>query len=267
MTRRLETAMSAARAAGRVLRGKLADRRAIRSKGKRDIVTDADYAADRAVRAILQARFPQDHFLSEEDTPKKRKRLWADAAVSEGECLWIVDPLDGTTNYAHHLPVFAVSIAAYQAGTVRLGVVYDPLRDELFAAERSRGACLNGKRLAVSATRAFANAVIGTEFARDQTARSQTTAIFARMLARVTTGRAFGSAALSLCYVAAGRLDGYFHFSLSPWDVAAAALIIEEAGGRVTDLTGNAWTVHSKSYFASNGLLHPQMLRHFRRTQ
>jgi myo-inositol-1(or 4)-monophosphatase len=139
--------------------------------------------------------------------------------------------------------------------------VYEPLRGEMFAAERGAGAFLNGARIKVSATRQFARAVIGTEFARDQTSRSRTTALFTRVLARATSGRAFGSAALSLCYVAAGRLDGYFHLALSPWDVAAGALIIEEAGGKITALTGEPWDVHSKSYVTSNGILHSQLLR------
>ena len=261
MTQRLLTAMRAARAAGRILRDKLDGAREIRTKGKRDIVTDADYAADRAIRSILLARYPRDQFLSEEDRAETREQLWARAGTSDGARLWIVDPLDGTTNYAHRLPAFTVSIALYQQGAVQLGVVYEPLHDEMFAAERGAGAFLNGKQMKVSATRQFERAVIGTEFARDQTSRSRTTAMFTRVLARATSGRAFGSAALSLCYVAAGRLDGYFHLSLSPWDVAAGALIIEEAGGRITTLTGEPWSIHSKAYVTSNGLLHYQLLR------
>jgi myo-inositol-1(or 4)-monophosphatase len=261
MTQRLQAAIRAARAAGKVLRDKLDDTRDIRFKGKRDIVTDADYAADRAVRSILHTRYPRDCFLSEEDSPETREQLWARAGSSDEARLWIVDPLDGTTNYAHRLPAFTVSIALYQQGAVQLGVVYEPLRGEMFAAERGAGAFLNGARIKVSATRQFARAVIGTEFARDQTSRSRTTALFTRVLARATSGRAFGSAALSLCYVAAGRLDGYFHLSLSPWDVAAGALIIEEAGGKITALTGEPWDVHSKSYVTSNGILHSQLLR------
>ncbi len=253
--------MRAARAAGKILREELDGAREIRSKGKRDIVTDADYAADHAVRSILHARYPRDHFLSEEDSAETREQLWARAGASDGARLWIVDPLDGTTNYAHRLPAFTVSIALYQQGAVQLGVVYDPLRDEMFAAERGAGAFLNGKRIKVSATRQFERAVIGTEFARDQKSRSRTIAMFTRVLARVTSGRAFGSAALSLCFVAAGRLDGYFHLALSPWDVAAGALIIEQAGGKITTLTGEPWSVHSKSYVTSNGLLHHQLLR------
>ncbi len=265
MSERLQIATRAARAAGKIIREKLGGVREIKSKGKRDIVTDADFAADRTIRALVLTHFPRDHFLSEEDAPAARQPLWARVEEFGAECLWVVDPLDGTTNYAHRLPAFCVSIALYQRGAVQIGVVYDPLRDELFAAERGHGARLNSKRLAVSATRRFEHAVVGTEWARDQHVRERTAAIFARMVARATTARAFGSAALSLCYVAAGRLDAYFHLALSPWDVAAAALIIEEAGGRVTTPLGAKWTVHSRAYVSSNRHLHAQMLRYFKR--
>jgi len=264
MNQRLQTARRAARAAGKILRDKLGDTRDIRSKGKRDIVTDADYAADHAVRTILHARFPRDHFLSEEDPPDTRNEIWARVEASSDERLWIVDPLDGTTNYSRRLPCFSVSIGLYQAGAPQMGVVYDPLCDEMFTAERGGGAFLNGKRLQVSATDRFENAVIAVEWARQQDLREQTAGTFARMVERATTGRAFGSAALSLCYIAAARLDVYFNLGLSPWDVAAAALIIEEAGGRVTTPTGAPWSVHSRAFAASNGLLHAEMLGYFK---
>lgn len=264
MSQRFQIAQSAARAAGTLLRQKLASRRDIHSKGKRDIVTDADYAADRTIRQMIRAHFPEDSFLSEEDPVETREELWASVEKEDSRRLWVVDPLDGTTNYAHRLPFFGVSMALYQHRTVQIGVVYDPLRDEMFAAEKGRGAFLNGARLAVSTTRRFEDSVIGTEWAHTQEPRVKTAAIFEEVVSRVTTGRAFGSAALSLCYVAAGRLDGYFHLSLSPWDMAAAALIIEEAGGRLTTVAGKPWTVHSAGYVASNGLVHRPLLRFFR---
>jgi myo-inositol-1(or 4)-monophosphatase len=264
MTLRLPIAIRAARAAGKVLQDKFAGTREIHSKGKRDIVTDADYAADHTLRAIIHARFPHDQFISEEDDATTRKALWARARTPDELALWIMDPLDGTTNYVHRLPVFSVSLALFQANAVQIGVVYDPIREELFAAERGGGAHLNGKPIRVSATRVFDDAVIGVEWARKQKSREHTSSILRRMLARVMTARAFGSAALSLCYLATGRLDGYLHLSLSPWDVAAAALIVEEAGGRVTTPAGRAWDVHAQAYVASNGHLHAQMLRFFR---
>lgn len=264
MSHRLLTAQRAARAAGKILAAKLHDARDIRYKGKRDIVTDADYAADRAIKQIALARFPNDKFVSEEGDLEEHKRLWAQADASNDLALWIVDPLDGTTNYSRTLYAFCTSIAVYQAGRVQIGVVYDPITRELYSAERGRGAFLNGKPIHVSAIRPLEGAVFGAEWGRAPQVRRRSSAVFARILQRVMTGRVFGSAALSLCHVAAGRMDGYMHLSLAPWDVAAAALIAEEAGGKITTPTGAAWTVHSKEYVASNGHLHPTILKYFR---
>jgi myo-inositol-1(or 4)-monophosphatase len=264
MNPRLQIAMRAARAAGQILHRKFDETREIRSKGKRDIVTDADYAADRAVREILFARFPEDRLLSEESDAAAQDGLWKEVRADETLGLWILDPLDGTTNYAHHQSIFCVSIALYQFKAVQIGVIYDPIHDELFAAERGRGATLNGRPIAVSTTEKFGDAVIGMEWARRQSIRLRTTKVLARMVARAMTARSTGSAALSLCSIAAGRLDAYFHLSLAPWDVAAGALIVEEAGGRVTTPTGAPWAVDSRAYVASNGKLHPVALRFFR---
>jgi myo-inositol-1(or 4)-monophosphatase len=261
MSQRLDAAMRAARAAGRIVYDKLSQKRTIKSKGKRDIVTDADFAADRTVRSILRAGFPHDQFLSEEDSAEKRQGLWALVRAAGDTPLWVVDPLDGTANYAQRLPCFAVSIALYQAGAVQIGVVYDPLRNDMFTTERGQGAFLNGRRLTVSSKRGFQSAVVGTDWARVPKLRERTATIFSQMVVRATTGLVLGSAALSLCYVAAARLDAYFHLSLSPWDVAAGALIVEQAGGRVTELSGAPWSVQSKAYIVSNGYLHSQMLR------
>jgi len=175
----------------------------------------------------------------------------------------VVDPLDGTANYAHRIPAFAVSIALYREGAVRLGAVYDPIRDELFAAEEGKGATLNGKPIHVS-PRGFADAIIGLEFGRKAIPRDRTARVLARLLDRALTARSTGSAALSMGYVAAGRFDVYYHFSLSPWDVAAAAHIIEQAGGRVTTLANEPWSVHAQAYVATNGKLHARVLRYFR---
>ncbi len=262
MSQRLQTAVRAARAAGRVLHAKIDAARDIRAKGKRDIVTDADYAAEQAVREVLLARYPEDRFLSEESDALERQALWAQAEAADSCALWVVDPLDGTTNYAHHLHVFCVSIALYAQRRVQLGVVYDPVSQEMFAAERGCGATVNGKPIRTSGTQVLDNAVIGMDWARAQAVRKRSAGALARMILRVMTLRASGSAALSLCYVAAGRLDAYFHYSLSPWDVAAGALVVEEAGGKVTTPAGEAWSVHSQAYVVSNGPLHRAMLRH-----
>jgi myo-inositol-1(or 4)-monophosphatase len=263
MPSRLQIASRAARAAGELLHRKFDGVREIHSKGNRDIVTDADYASDRLIRALIHKNFPGDYFLSEEDSAATRAQLWAGADRANGAYLWVVDPLDGTANYAHRIPAFAVSIGLYRDGAVRLGVVYDPVRDELFAAEAGRGATLNGKSIQVG-NRGLGDAVIGLEFGRKPGPRSRTASALARILGRVLTARSTGSAAISMCYVAAGRFDIYYHLSLSPWDVAAAAHIVEEAGGRVTTVTNQPWSVHSQTYLATNGKLHAQALRYFK---
>jgi myo-inositol-1(or 4)-monophosphatase len=264
MSQRLLTAQRAARAAGKVLATKLHDNRDIRYKGKRDIVTDADYAAERIIKQTILARFPNDIFVSEEGDAEEHKRLWAHADASHDLALWVVDPLDGTTNYARTLYAFCTSIALYQAGQVQIGVVYDPMSNELFSAERGHGAHLNGKPIHVSTTRSLEDAVFGAEWGRALHIRKRASTVFTRIFQRVMTARTFGSAALSFCHVAAGRMEGHAHLSLSPWDIAAAALIVEEAGGKITTPTGAAWTVHSKAYVASNGHLHATILRYFR---
>ncbi len=261
MNPRYATAVRAARAAGQVLYEKFNKTREIKSKGKRDIVTDADFAADRTVREILLTRFPKDRLFSEEADAADRKALWREIEGNGSLALWIIDPLDGTTNYAHHYLPFSVSIGLYQHGAVQLGVVYDPVHKELFAAERGHGATLNGKPIAASRTVILDDAVAGLEWGRAQHVRRRSSKILGKLASRVMTMRSGGSAALSLCYVGAGRLDAYFHLSLAPWDVAAGALIAEEAGGCVTDPSGAHWTVNSQSYVASNGVLHPAFLK------
>ena len=263
MNQRLTIAIRAARAGGKILEKTFEHARRIRSKGKRDIVTDADYAAEQIVRKMILEHFPSDHFLSEEDPLKTRHRLWEESERLDGAYLWIVDPLDGTANYAHRIPTFSVSIALYHNRALLMGVVYDPIRNELFTAERGKGASLNGAGIRVSG-RAFDNVVVGTEWPRTPKLRSMTTAVLARMINRILAARSTGSAALSMCYVAAARFDLYYHFSLSPWDVAAAAFIVEEAGGRVTTPSNERWRLHSKAYVASNGRVHSQAIRYFR---
>ncbi len=264
MSTRYQIAVRAARAAGKILREKFEHTREVKFKGRRDIVTDADFAADHALREIILAQFPNDAFLSEEDTKEKRAQLWAQARAENGIYLWIADPLDGTTNYAHRLPFFTTSIALFHANQVQLGAVYDPIHNELFAAARGKGATLNGKPMRVNDTRVFENGVTSTEWGRETLMRQRTVEAFTQTVLKAMSGRAFGSAALSVCYVATGRLSTYFHLSLSAWDIAAAALIVEEAGGRVTNLQGEPWTVHSQAYVATNGHLHKQMLRYFK---
>lgn len=243
-------ALRAAYAAGRVLAQKFYGTRDVRSKGFRDIVTDADFAADRAARRILERAFPAHAILSEEDkTPPKR-----------AEFVWMMDPLDGTTNYARHLPVFATSLALTRRGQPVVGVVYDPLRNECFFAERGGGAFLNGARVHASRVAAMDRAVVGCEFAREPQMRALGLELLEHFAMQSTTGRVGGSAALSLCYIAAARLDVYMHLSLYPWDVAAGILIAREAGARVTHFDGSRATLRGGAYLAGAPKIFPEFL-------
>jgi myo-inositol-1(or 4)-monophosphatase len=252
----LQTAVLAAREAGSILLDNLRKPRQTRVKGLRDIVTDADMKAQRAVIEIIQARFPDHDIISEESAPRSRDQ----AAVTGRSYTWIVDPLDGTTNYSRRLPFFCTSIALSHQGEIILGVVYDPLRDDLFQAERGKGAYLNGERLEVSQIGSPAEALVGLDWARTQEEREVIARLVARMALQVRSLRTLGAAALGLCYVAAGWLDVYFHFSLRAWDAAAGALMVQEAGGVASDFSGHPWQADSRRCLASNGLLHDEML-------
>jgi myo-inositol-1(or 4)-monophosphatase len=174
---------------------------------------------------------------------------------------WIIDPLDGTVNFAHGFPMFCVSIALEAEGVLTYGVIYDPLRDELFEARRGEGASLNGQAIRVSATGRLDRALVATGFPYDIRERLPATlARLGRILGVVQGLRRAGSAALDMCYVACGRLDGFFEENLKPWDTAAGLLLIREAGGQITNFTGGAYDVYSPNILASNGVLHGQIL-------
>ena len=245
----LETAVEAARVAGQEIVKRLPQERDIHSKGFRDIVTDADVAAQEKLAAVIRAHFPQHGILSEEGlTP-------GDQAT-----IWVLDPVDGTTNYAHHYPCFSVSIGVVQDGEPIVGVVYDPVREHVFCAERGAGALLNGERLRVSQTDEMIHALVSLDFARAPDQRAAQMAAMVNLSRHIHTFRSSGSAALSFCYVAAGWLDAYFHFTLSPWDVAGACLILHEAGGVITDVDGGPWNYRMPRCLATNGILHQSLL-------
>jgi myo-inositol-1(or 4)-monophosphatase len=257
MTSFLTTALEAAEAAGDVLRRKYREAREVTSKGLRDIVTDADLAAERAILDVITARFPDHLILSEEG--KHDKDLAGSAPT------WIIDPLDGTSNYAHRFPYFSVSIGLAQHGEVLVGVVYDCLRREMFLAEKGQGAFRQSageapEPLHVSAETDLAEALIGLGWPRDPAKRRTTMAAAERMSVACRTLRSLGTAALELAEVAAGGLDGFYHLSLFPWDVAAGALLIKEAGGRLSTPTGGPWRLGELGTVATNGLLHPSLL-------
>ncbi len=240
-----------ARAAGEILRAGYEQDLQVEYKGAIDPVTEVDRRSEAYLLGEIGRRFPASRVLAEE----------SGASGSGSDGLWYIDPLDGTVNYAHGVPIFAVSIAYAPAGEVTLGVVYDPLRDELFRAERGRGAWLNGRRLRVSQVSELRRSLLVTGFPYDilHTPRNNFDH-FAR-LAKLTQGvRRLGSAALDLCYVAAGRFDGYWELKLSPWDLAAGGLIAAEAGARVTDLDGRPDYLTSGSILAAPPALHPQIL-------
>lgn len=230
-------------------------------KGEIDLVTEVDLECERMCRALLAERFPEHDILAEE--------LGATTTASgRSRYRWVFDPLDGTTNYAHGLPIYCSSLALEIDGHPAVGAVYDPTRRELFTAERGFGARLNGELLAVSETERLLDALLVTGFPYSMHQRSgDLVELFGAFLGRARAVRRLGSAALDLCYVAAGRLDGFWEQSLNPWDVSAGALILEEAGGRITGIDGSRFDAAAGHLVASNGRVHDQMLgvvRHFR---
>jgi myo-inositol-1(or 4)-monophosphatase len=248
----LQVAVRAAHEAGRVLVERYHQPHEIDIKGLRDIVTEADLAAETTVIRVVRDACPGARFVSEES--------YSDADPAPDEPAWYIDPLDGTTNYARGLPMFSVSVAMAQHGAVQCGVVYDPLLDQLFHAERGGGAYLNGQPLHVSARQQLGDCVILMDWPRDPSYRQQALDFLTRLAPRVDAVRSRGSAAHGICCVAAGWADAYFQFTLSPWDVAAATLILAEAGGRATDLRGGPPALRKRDWLATNGAIHEHVL-------
>jgi myo-inositol-1(or 4)-monophosphatase len=214
------------------------DRFTPREKGPKDLVSQADLAAQEAIRACILKSFPDHDFLSEEDAADRKAKGLPPIAERRSHYRWIVDPLDGTTNYIHHLPGYAVSIALQAGSRIELGVVFDPLAKECFVAERGKGAKLNGNPLQSSGCDDLNRALIAISFSPHVNRDSPEIRRFVEILLASQSVRRMGSAALNLCYVAAGRLDGYLATSVSIWDVAAGLLMVEEANGRTAGLRG-----------------------------
>ena len=251
MTRELEAALTAAKEAGEVLRKVFGWQHSVRYKGEVDLVTEVDEQAEQVIREILLGAFPAYGMLAEE----------GGTLVGEEDARWIVDPLDGTTNYAHGLPIFAVSIALERAGEIILGVVHDPIREETYVAERGKGSTLNGESIRVSDTDELIQALIATGFPYDRAEMPEALELFGRFAAITRGMRRLGSTALDLCYVAAGRLDGYYERGIWAWDIAAGGLILEEADGKVTDYRGDELNLEGSEIVASNGALHGAMTK------
>jgi myo-inositol-1(or 4)-monophosphatase len=247
----MKLASEAARQAGKVLREGLGKRKRIEYKGEINLVTEIDRRAERVITKLISARYPEHAILAEEGEGKKGRTGYK----------WIIDPLDGTTNYAHGYPCFCSSIALEQEGEVILGVVYDPLRDELFSAEKAKGAYLNGKRISVSSTGRLIRSLLATGFTYDIKRDQRNLKHFRNFILSSQAIRRDGSAALDLCYLGAGRFDGFWEMKLSAWDVAAGALIVGEAGGKVTDFRGGKFSIYSREILASNGRIHQEMIR------
>lgn len=267
----LETARETAVRAGALVREQWTQPRHVTHKGFRDLLTDADLASQKLITDSILARFPDHGFLPEE----------IDSSLpTDGPVTWIIDPIDGTTNYSRQVPIFCIAIAAVSTAAmsqsaeepasrqdsargVLAGVIYDPMRDELFSAAPGQGCKLNGQPVQVSQVDKLSESVISLDWSHSRQRRQGTLDVLDRFAHRVHTVRAIGSAALGLAWLAAGRLDCYLNFNLKPWDVAAASLMIQEAGGRLTDVAGQPyhWAQRGNDCFASNGRIHQKFLR------
>jgi myo-inositol-1(or 4)-monophosphatase len=244
-------AEAAVREAGRYLRENFGRRAEASYKGAVDLVTPFDLGAQEILVGRLAAAFPTHGFLAEEGL----------ARSGSSDCRWIIDPLDGTTNYAHAFPVFSVSAALECAGRLVLGWVHDPLRGEMFRAEAGRGATRDGSAIHVSDIDDLGKALLATGFPYDvRTSRANNLSHWERFIVRAQAIRRCGSAAIDLAYVACGRFDGFWELKLKPWDVAAGTLLVLESGGRVTGLDGGPHALGAPAIVASNGLIHPDML-------
>ncbi len=247
----LSVARHAALNAGRILKENINGVRKISYKGDINLVTEMDTRSERVIVETIMSAFPGHGIMAEEE-----------ARIQTGSGFkWIVDPLDGTTNYTHGYPCFSVSIALEREGVVILGVVYDPMRDELFHAQSGQGAYLNGRGISVSKTDTLIQSLLATGFPYDRKESEKNNLdYFHALLMASQEVRRDGSAALDLCYVASGRFDGFWELKLHPWDVAAASLIVREAGGKVSDFTGEGFTLYDEQILASNGRIHGRMV-------
>ena len=248
----LNIAIRAARAAGRVLLRYFdrVDQIQVQTKSRNDFVSEVDRSAEAVIIQELRSKFPGHAILAEES-----------GSQGKGDYQWIIDPLDGTTNYLHGFPQFSVSIALRHRGQMECGVVYDPLREEMFTAARGEGAQLNERRLRVASRTSLDGALIGTGFPfRDQRQIDAYLSMFKAMTLATAGLRRPGSAALDMAYVAAGRTDGFWELGLSPWDFAAGALLVTEAGGTVTDLTGGSRHFDTGNLLAGNLKVHREMV-------
>ena len=246
-----ECAIEIAREAGIFLKNKLYSEHTIDYKGEINLVTEADKISEKMITSKITTLFPDHDILAEESTTIDRG----------SDFRWIIDPLDGTTNYAHGYPYFCVSIALERLDTMIVGIVYDPMLDEMFVAEKGKGAFVNEREIHVSNTREVIKSLLATGFPYDIREDSHNNLnYFNKMILQAQAIRRAGSAALDLAYVAAGRFDGFWELKLNPWDIAAGWLLVKEAGGIVTDMGGKNYFIESPSILASNGRIHAEMM-------
>ena len=246
----LNFAVETAREAGQILLEKLGRKISITKKGDINLVTEADFASEKHIIERIKSHYPKHSILAEE----------SGASDIENEWKWIIDPLDGTTNYAHGYPCWCVTIAAEHRGEIVLGVTFDPTRDELFAAEKGGGATLNGRRIRVSETEKLSEALLVTGFPYNAKDRADFARHFTEFVHKARGIRRDGSAAIDMAYVACGRFDGFWEEGLNPWDVAAGVLLIEEAGGRVSYYDDSPFSIYAPPICADNNLIHAEML-------
>ncbi|MEW6128791.1 MAG: inositol monophosphatase family protein [Acidobacteriota bacterium] len=247
----LEFAISVAKEAGALLRDRLNTNFTISHKGEINLVTEVDIASESLIRERIATRFPRHQVLAEE----------SGLAETSSDYRWVIDPLDGTTNYAHGYPIFCVSIGLEHQGKAIIGVVYDPMREELFSAERGSGAWLNNKKIQVSDIKELSKSLLSTGFPYDiKTSKVTNLEHWTNFAMNAQALRRDGAAALDLCYTACGRFDGFWELNLSAWDMVAGSLIVEEAGGRITNFAGGEFSAYVPEIIASNGLIHEQMM-------
>jgi myo-inositol-1(or 4)-monophosphatase len=223
-----------------------------------NLVTNVDQDVERFIKSQIRKHYPNDSILAEE----------SEIENADSPQRWLIDPLDGTTNFAHGLPVFCVSIGVESEGGLVAGGVYDPIHQELFFARKGKGATLNGKKIRVSKTKKLERALIATGFPYDvHELPEKSLPYFNAMIQRAQGVRRLGSAALDICYLAMSRFDGYFEVSLNPWDTAAGSLILQESGGMITDFSGGPYSIYRYEIAASNGLIHEEMIRILKKTK
>ena len=244
---------SLCREAGRVSLRRWGGSLQVTQKGAVDLVTDVDLALEELIREAVTRRFPEHTILSEE--------RGQDETAPQADYVWMVDPLDGTTNYVHGHPVFCISVGLLYRGECLLGCVYDPLRDELFYAAHGKGATLNGNQIAVSGTDILISSLLSTGFPYERATIDESNVTqLGKLIDRIQGVRRSGSLALDLAYVAAGRLDGHWEFHVKPWDTAAGGLLVKEAGGRVSGVELEQWTPFASDIVATNGRIHEDLL-------